>query len=201
MRIFLHIFTPLWVITEYFSRINIHMKIHEIHDLSNKEALDLLIKELSKITDDNFVKNYHPDFAGTPGNLFTILTDGRYREGHGKYLIVEENGEMLCCSGWNVYDPEPSTVLISRSYTPPEHRFKYYLGNVTLPQQLRETMQYKNIWISFNTWNDRLHQRFVRAAAGERGVNGWPEIYWQFLPMGKKIINNVEQYVVGITRP
>ena len=65
------------------------MIIHEIHDLSNKYVIELLLKGLSKITDEQYVTNYHPDYASNTGNLFYILEQGRYVK--GKYYVLEED--------------------------------------------------------------------------------------------------------------
>lgn len=176
------------------------MIVHEIHDLTNPVVVNLLETGLSKITDENYVKNYHPAHSSDPGNLFFVLERGRYQKGRGKFFVIEENGEFACCAGWCQYDGEPSTAIgINRLYTDPKYRFNYYGGTVVLPQSLEESKHYKNIWLTFNEWNARLHDRFVKAAAGER-VNDWPEIYHQFLPIGKKIIYNVPQFVVAMKR-
>lgn len=177
------------------------MIIHEIHDLSNSYATELLIQGLTKITDENYVKNYHPKYSSDPGNLFFVLEHKRYQQGKGKFFVIEENNEFACCAGWCQYDGAPNTAIgINRLYTDPKYRFNYYGGTVILPQSLEESKHYKNIWLTFDQWNARLHDRFVKAAAGER-VNDWPEIYHQFIPIGKQVIYNVPQFVVEMKRP
>ena len=72
------------------------MIIHSVNDLSNFAVISLLKFGLCNITDSDIIKNYHPDYANEPGNLFFILKQGRYQLGKGAYFVIEENGEYIC---------------------------------------------------------------------------------------------------------
>ena len=59
------------------------MLLHELHNSSNEFVMNLLEVSLSKITDNDIIKNYHPDYKNDPANIFYILNDvhGRYNRG------------------------------------------------------------------------------------------------------------------------
>jgi hypothetical protein len=170
------------------------MIIHEIHDLTNTHATELLKQGLSKITDNRFLKNYHPDYVNDTGNLFHILEHGRYTK--GKYYVLEEDGKYVCSGGWNHYEDDIALVL-TRLYILPEHRAKYYAGAYILPKALEEVIDYKHIWITCNEYNKSIYHWFDRAHKGRRPglFNDWPDIYRKFVPIGKRDIYYTEQYV------
>lgn len=175
------------------------MIIHNIHSLTNnKSAIDLLKLNLSQIKDESVIVNYHPDYSNTPGNLFYIIEQGRYREGFGKYTVIEEDSEFICGAGWNEYELEPSVALmVTRAYVNPKHRAKYYMGHYILPKAIEETAQYDKRWITCNTYNDSIYQWFVRNSEGKTAglFNNWPPIYKKFKPVGKKEVYYTEQYI------
>ena len=49
------------------------MQLHQIHDSSNEFVMNLLEATLSNITDNDIIKNYHPDYKNNPANIFYIL--------------------------------------------------------------------------------------------------------------------------------
>jgi hypothetical protein len=172
------------------------MIIHEIHDLSNSIVINLLSKELSKITDETYIKNYHPDYIDTPSNLFCILKQGRYV--NGNYYVMEEDDKYICSAGWNEYELDSNIALmLTRLYIAPEHRAKYHAGNYILPKALTEVKRYKHVWITCNEYNKAIYHWFDRANKGKRTglFNDWPDIYRKFVPIGKKDIYYTEQYV------
>jgi len=179
------------------------MIIHEIHNLSNRYINDILCRGLSKITDSDIIKNYHPDYTNDLGNLFTILENGRYRKNHGKYFVIEEDGEYICSAGWNEYDLDKNIAFaLTRAYIDPSYRGKYLLASNILPRTLEETSRYENVWITVNKYNKVMYSWFVRASQNKRTAlfNDWPEIYKNFKPIGEKIIYHTPQYVVELKR-
>ena len=179
------------------------MIIHEIHDLSNEYVIDLMKDELAKVTDTDIIKNYHPDYIDTPGNLFHILSRGRYAPGKGKYYVVEDNGQYICSAGWNEYELEPSIALmLTRMYIVPEHRTKYIIGKYILPKALNEATKYDKVWMTVNKHNKMIYSWFERAAKNKQTTlyNDWPPIYRNFQPLGKKTIYYTTQYVVELKR-
>ena len=171
------------------------MIIHEIHDLSNKLVINLLNTALSKITDETYIKNYHPDYNDVPGNLFCILKQGRYV--NGNYYVIEEDGKYICSAGWNEYEPDIA-LMLTRLYISPEFRTKNYAGTYILPKALTEVTNYKHVWMTVNEYNKGLYSWFDRASNGKRTglFCDWPDIYRKFIPIGKKDIYYTEQYVV-----
>ena len=180
------------------------MKIHTIHDLTNREVVDILQDNLSLITDANVIKNYHPDYCGQPGNLFYILEQGRYRQGHGKYYVItDDHDKYMCSAGWNEYELDTSVALmLTRMYVAPGFRCQYILGNLILPQAIEEANRYKHIWITSNNHNRAIYLFFERAASGKRTAlfNDWPPIYRKFKPLGQKTVYYTEQWVAEYDR-
>jgi GNAT superfamily N-acetyltransferase len=173
------------------------MIIHEIHDLSNSVVTNLLTKELSNITDDIFIKNYHPDYIDYPGNLFCILKQGRYIKGN--YYVIEEDEKYICSAGWNEYELDSNIALmLTRLYIAPEYRTRNYAGTYMLPKALTEVTNYKHVWMTVNEYNKGLYAWFDRASKGKRTglFHDWPKIYRKFVPIGKRDIYYTEQYVV-----
>jgi len=175
------------------------MIIHSIHDLTDQVLVNLLKTGLDTINDSKYIKNYHPDFSDQPGNLFYILSQGRYQKGRGKYFIIEEDGKYICSAGWNEYELDPTVVLVlTRMYIVPEHRARYHIGNHILPKAIQEASNYKKIWITCNEHNKAIYNWFLRASTGKRPAlyNNWPEIYKRFTPVGMKTVYYTDQYVV-----
>lgn len=174
------------------------MYLHAIHDLSNSYIKLLLTKGLSKVTDETFLKNYHPDYSNESQNLFYILNDenGRYRK--GCFYVLENKGEYICSAGWNELDTDSNTaLLLTRMYTAPEHRVHYYHATYILPRLIEETKHYERQWVTMNTYNKKIYNWFLRKEEGKSPglFNDWPDIYRNFIPIGKKTIYNTEQYV------
>lgn len=179
------------------------MIIHEIHDLSNRYVNDIMYYGLSKVTDKHAIRNYHPDYSNDPGNLFAVLDNGRYKQGRGKYFVVEEGGKYIGSAGWNEYDADKNIAFaLTRMYTDSEYRGKYVIGNNILPITLLETIKYKTVWMTVNIHNKIMYSWFVRSNQKKSTAlfNDWPEIYKQFKPIGKKTIYNTSQYVVELER-
>jgi hypothetical protein len=155
-------------------------------------------QELSLITDSSIVKNYHPDYHDEPGNLFRILTDGRYARGHGKYFIVTDDADKyLCSAGWNEYDLDRTVaLLLTRMYVAPRYRTQYILGNLVLPGMIDEAIKYQRLWVTMNDYNRSLYRYFERASENKRTVlfNDWPDIYRRFKPIGKRTVYYTEQW-------
>ncbi len=179
------------------------MNIHAIHDTSDSIALNLLKKEFSSITNPIYIKNYHPEYSNTPGNFFYVLSEGRYRVGYGKYLVLEDDNRYVCSAGWNEYALECDIALVlTRMYVSKEYRTQYLVGNHILPQLLDETATYNKVWITTNQYNRSIYNWFSRAAEGRNPTlfNSWPEIYKSFKPIGQKEVYYTLQDVVELDR-
>ena len=178
------------------------MKIHKIADLSNASITNMLTDEFSKITDENIVVNYHPDYSNNPANIFYILANGRYQR--GMYYVAETDGKYMCSAGWYPYDEIPGVALVlTRMFVSPEVRTKYLIGTHILPNMLQEACAFSKIWITCNGHNKSIYNWFVRANQHKRSAlyNDWPDIYRQFKPIGAQEIYHTLQYVAEFTRP
>lgn len=179
------------------------MIVHEIHDLSNTQVVNMMAHGLRKITDSDILINYHPDYHDQPGNLFNIIKHGRYRKGFGKYYIIEEDNKYVCSAGWNEYESDPSIAFaLTRMYIDPAYRGQYLVAQHILSKSLNETKQYAKIWLTVNKYNKRLYDWFVRADQNKRTAlfNDWPDVYRNFKPIGEQTIYNTTQYVVEFIR-
>lgn len=159
-------------------------------------------KSFSKSSDLASI-NYHPDYSDNPANIFRILKDGRYQRGKGKYYVVEQHGELIASAGWNEYEIDPSIALVlTRMYVSPSNRGNYVVGKEILPIILTELNIYSKIWITVNEYNKTIYDWFVRNSESKRPAlfNNWPEIYKQFVPIGKKNVYYTPQYVVELKR-
>ena len=102
------------------------MQLHQIHDSSNEFVMNLLEATLSNITDNDIIKNYHPDYKNNPANIFYILNDDNGRYLRGCYYVLEDNGEYVCSAGYNEYDLDQTIALaLTRAYINPKYRTKY----------------------------------------------------------------------------
>jgi hypothetical protein len=155
------------------------------------------------VVDPSIVKNYHPDYRNEPANIFFILENGRYRKGHGKYFVIEEEGEYICSAGWNEYDLDSTIALaLTRMYVNTEYRAQYYVGNHILPVILEETINYPRVWITSNNHNKMIYRWFERAASGKRTTlfRDWPDIYRGFVPIGQHEVYYTMQDVAELKR-
>ena len=179
------------------------MLLHELHDSSNDFVMNLLEVSLSKITDNDIIKNYHPDYKNDPANIFYILNDVHGRYNRGCYYVLEDNGEYVCSAGYNEYDLDQTIALaLTRAYIDPKYRAKYYMGEYILPKIIDSTELYKHLYITADSHNSAIYQWFDRADKGKRPTmfNNWPDIYRKFKPIGKKTIYYTEQFVMEYQR-
>lgn len=181
------------------------MNIIEIHNCENKFALDILEKEFSNIKfHEVYSQNYHPCFKDQKSNIFYLLRNGRYQKGFGKYYILLDSSEFIASAGWNQYLVEKNVcLLLTRMYVNPKYRNKFQIGKYILPKMLDETLNFKFLWITCNEYNKNIYNWFQRNADKKSGslCNQWPDIYKNFVPIGKKNIHSTEQYVVEYRRP
>ncbi len=178
------------------------MIVHEIHDLSNEYAVELLKSGFSAITDERLIKNYHPEYSKENSNIFFILEKGRYKQGQGKYYVIEDQGRYVCSAGWNQYHDENIALALTRMYTAPEYRGNYFVEKYILGKSLKETQGYEKVWMTVNEYNKAIYSWFVRAHQGKTTAlfNDWPETYRLFYPIGKKMIYNTSQYVMELKK-
>lgn len=169
------------------------MVCYELHDGSHSAGLTLLQDSFSRIDDPNLIKNYHPDYTGSPGNFFTVLAEGRYASGNGKYYVIEEDGVYICSAGWNKYQLALDTaLLLSRMYVSPQHRGKYTVGKHIFPRALSEArIDHSRLWVTFNGYNAKWRKWFETVKV--RGLV--PEHYRNFNYVGVMDVYYTSQYV------
>ena len=174
------------------------LEIHQITDLDNK-IVEILKSGISRdmFSSDQLAVNYLYEYRETPGNLFYILNQGRYKT--GSYFVVTDNNRYIASAGWNHYN-EDTALLLTRMLVIPKYRGSYILAKTILQTMIDQSANYKNQWITFNEYNLTLYKWFERVEQGKRGAlfNNWPEIYARFKPIGQREINHTLQYVVEL---
>ena len=173
------------------------MQVHELHDLSNDEVVQILYNGLNRVEEHHVFTNYSPAYKSDPANLFFILDDknGRYSMGNGTYYVVEEDGKYVSSAGWNRYTDDIA-LCMTRLYVDKEYRSNYFMGNLLLPRMFEETKDYKKVWMTFNRYNKALYDWISRKNTD--GKNIWPDIWFRFEPIGIQSVYNTQQYVVQL---
>lgn len=169
------------------------MIIHPLHNTQNKYVIKILTDGLQTITQENILKNYHPDYSNDNANLFYILSDGRYSSGSGTYFVAEEDGKYICSAGWNKYQYNPDTALVlSRMYVAPLHRGNYIVGSHILPICIGESIvEHSHLWMTYHIVNNKTKKWFDNW----RGKTSIPSEYKKFNYIGVKTVYYTEQYV------
>ena len=169
------------------------MTVHEVHNLWDSRLRGMLVDEFSTITDENIVRNYHPDYSKDTANIFYIL-DNTDRYKYGCYYIVEEDGEFICSAGWNKYGLDHTIALaLTRAYVAPKYRGTFPMAQHILPKIIDATTEFKEVLITVNDYNSTIYQAFSRPAP-------WPEVYKKFKPQGIRSIYYTQQYVAKLER-
>lgn len=176
------------------------MKIYAIKDYSDTIAIDILKRGLSHVTEDDMVKNYHPDYENESANIFYLLKTGdRYRRGN--YYIATEDDKYVGSAGWNWYQDDIALAL-TRAYVLKEYRQRFIMTTYFLPRILEETLEYNRIWCTCNSYNLAIYNGFVRLSQGKSAGlnNSWPKEYSKFVPIGLRKVNHTDQYVAEYKR-
>lgn len=143
------------------------------------------------MAEESYRKNYHPLYEGWSSNLFTQLTQHRFKR--GGYFVMEESNEYRGSAGWKPYTDDIALVL-TRAYVPPPYRAKFLMGEHILPLIFERTTNFKRLWITVNLYNKTLYDWFSRP-----NLN-WPSIYKEFIPIGITEVHGAKQYVMECER-
>jgi hypothetical protein len=173
------------------------MIVHSIKDLNNSELVAILKNGLREVDDPNLVKNYHPDYSDSSSNLFFILNKGRFQKGN-YFIVTDDDNNYIASAGWNEHTSETALVL-TRMYVSKAYRKTFIVGKIILPIIIEQTVAYEKLWMTINDYNKPLYNWFVRNKDTNFSL-GWPDIYKQFTPIGKAIVNYTTQYVVEYRR-
>ncbi len=105
----------------------------------------------------------------------------------------------MCSAGWNEYNLMPDVaIVLSRMYVNKKHRARYLVGKNILPEILKETERYNRLWITVNSYNKTITDWFTRSSEDKQPTlfADWPEIYKQFIPIGKHEVYYTIQDVI-----
>ncbi len=174
-----------------------------IHDSSNEEIIAKLSEGLAHISADvPYYDNYSPDRRGIPGNLFTILEQGRYLSG-AYFVVFDDYGKYAASAGWYQSDFCQNTALVlTRAYTLPRLRNQFLLAEYCLTRMISATVAYERVWITCNQYNRAIYDYVSRTRTHKSPTvgNKWPLIYNRFRPIGTRTVYNTEQYVLELER-
>ena len=178
------------------------MKVYEINDLSDTKVIDILKSSITEdlLANEQQLENYLYSCKDKPANLFYKLENGVYTDS-SYFVIVDDDDNYIASSGWYKYNTDTALVM-TRMLITLNYRTKYLVAPKLLPLMIEGARDFKHIWITFNEYNKPLYDWFVRNYEGKTPAVGgkWPEIYKRFKPIGKKVVNNVEQYVVELIK-
>ena len=168
------------------------MQIHEFNSFEKTKFIEILKIHFSTITDENHIKNYHPDFSTSTENIFFLLSNNVYSTNYGNYFLVTNNNEYICSGGWLKYSLlENTALLLNRAYVNSKYRGKFYLAEYILPKCIKQTEKYAQRFITINQYNISLMNGFLRAGISDN----WPKIYRKFNYIGIQNINHTDQHV------
>ncbi len=158
--------------------------------LIRKGTLDdvLYLSNIARQDESNrMAKNYSMSLESN-----TLLHSFLYKENFDKnFSVVEKEGLPVACASF--YSLENYAVLLSRSYVVREHRNNWHLTEL-LERQLVNCDD-NVLRVCFNSPTASFYE-YIR-----RKSNSYlPNIWYKFLPIGKHVINNTEQYVIEYDR-
>lgn len=175
-------------------------KIYRIQDLSDEHTIGILRRGLDLPGEPNALRrNYSAEFSYDPANLFHQLAQGKYQNGC-YYVVADHEDRYIGSAGWYHHDRH-TALIMTRMYVSQEHRTSYILGNMVLPRILNEVRRYRRVWMTMNQYNKSLYTWFLRKEQrGNSGIANWPAAYNNFKPIGMKVVNGVDQFVVELIK-
>jgi hypothetical protein len=172
--------------------------IHAINDLSHTYVISMLTASLSKITDPDIIKNYHPDYRTIKGNLFQILEDKKGRYKKGNYYVIEGDGNYIGSAGWNEYNDV--ALLCTRAYLMPGYRHRFLMSKYLLPRMFKETENYDKLWFTFNDHNVPIYETLSKLSKKNDLISDTKsplrKNYSNFKPIGQRQVYSVIQHVL-----
>jgi hypothetical protein len=178
------------------------MNVYEITDLTNTKVIDILKEGITEamLANDKLHENYLYSHRDKRANLFSVLENGYYKNST-YFVITDDNDQYIASAGWNHYD-ESTALVLTRMLVIPEYRTSYVVGHTVLPTMIERTERYSNVWITCNEYNKSIYNWFDRASKGvSPSLYGkWPDVYKKFKPLGKRIVNSTEQYIVSLEK-
>ena len=147
-------------------------------------------------------RNWH---TNTSSLLYLLMIEKRFAKGLGGLVIVEQNNEIIACSGFYRSDFNPNVYFIGvRSWVLKNYRFNLIIAEVCLPAQIRICTQYgaKVIAISFNEQTRPFVKLIERANSTTQTTkfffgDNYPDIYKEMLSVPFPIkLKGVKQWIL-----
>lgn len=132
------------------------------------------------------------DWQDRPETLLHKLDQGVFQD---YSVLLNEKGEVVCGAGFYKWTYNVSLVM-SRMWTRPDYRAQW-IGHQILRSQLRR-MSTRFGMVTFNEANKSLYDR-MSTLYGTEGES-WPGLWRKFQPVGKQVVNNVEQYCLVVDK-
>lgn len=153
-------------------------------------------------TDPAHVNMWRDDWYNFPETLPYVLTRStKFSDGNGEFFVLEINGTIEAVSG--IYRSEfDDLVSIGgvRSWVNKDYRGKFLIGRHIMPYQVEWAKHngYKTIALTFNEYNKKLINYFVRSGFGIEKKRTERSLFFKgvhVLPYTLKI-QNIEQWVI-----
>jgi GNAT superfamily N-acetyltransferase len=132
------------------------------------------------------------DWADRPETLLFKMNSRTFED---YMVLLNEKDEVVCGAGFYRYTYTRS-LLMSRMWTRPDYRAKW-IGHQILRAQIRR-MSTRYGMITFNEANKPLYDR-MSTLYGTEG-DTWPGLWRKFKPVGKQVVNYVEQYCLMVDK-
>lgn len=134
-------------------------------------------------------RNFDPTGSHT---LSHLIRSGRFSGSGADYQVLTDKEIVVCGAGIYVYgqqdiDGERASIIMSRMYTNPVYRGKWY--GTQLLRALARVCTTPTCMVTFNSENTLLYDSLTNRRLGLK----WPEPWRAFKPIGEHVVNHVPQ--------
>jgi GNAT superfamily N-acetyltransferase len=174
-------------VTQHSVECSMFLSVHDKFSLAVKLCMDACQDKKNRARD-----NYSLDWKCRPASLLNQLFAGKYHRPND-YIFLIENEELIAGAGFYRYT-EDVALCMTRLFVLPEYKHQGRAAQLLAYQlDLMRSLGCKKAWITFNDYNKPLYDAFVQDRDGFR-MKMFPDLWREFTPIGKRVINNVEQY-------
>jgi hypothetical protein len=146
--------------------------------IEESDALAQFCLTAQQEIDNNAVTNVRFDgWAENTSSFLYAISRGRFDEPKGTLQTITYGGAIVAVAGAYVSDFDSEAVFVGcRSWTLPEHRAKFLLGDLILPVQFEWALAHRAdvAMMSFVPYNGWLANMILRASAGRALKLGQP---------------------------
>lgn len=174
-----------------------------INELNFQNRFFEFCKSAYKFKDDPaHVNMWKDDWITRPETLpYVLLKSNKFSNGKGEFFVLEINGNIEAVAG--IYRSEFDKFLSIggiRSWVNEQFRGKFLIGRHIMPHQVSwaKSNGYKTIALTFNNYNKKLINYFVRSGLGIEKKRNEHSLFYKgvnVLPYSLNI-QNTEQWII-----